>query len=235
MQAQILYEDNHVLVINKKPSQLVQADKTKDLCLIDLLKNFLKERDQKPGNVFLGLVHRIDRPVSGAVMFAKTSKALGRLNEDFKERKIIKKYWALLEKNQPLALEDTLIHYLKKDEKNNKSFIRKANDCQAKKAVLSYKILQKLEHYYWVEISLGTGRHHQIRAQFSALGLPLQADVKYGAKRSNPDGSIALHAFQVEFIHPVSKKRIEIFAEPYDNALWSLLKRNNYFQCYAEK
>lgn len=217
---QIVYEDNHLLVINKKSGQLVQGDKTGDIPLLDLLKNFIKVRDQKPGNVYLGLVHRIDRPTSGLVIFAKTSKALSRLTQMIKNRAIQKTYWAIVPKT-PISNKARLVHYLKKNEKNNKSIVFTQPTDGAKEAILTYTLLKSLDCYQLLEIDLETGRHHQIRAQLSKIGIPIKGDLKYGAMRSNPDGSISLHARRLKFIHPVSKLAIDIIAPlPKDDAIW---------------
>lgn len=224
MKSQILYEDNHILIINKKVGQLVQGDKTGDKSLLDLLKDFIKVRDQKPGNVYLGLVHRIDRPTSGLVIYAKTSKALSRLTQMVKNREIKKTYWAIVPK-ETLPKSQTLTHYLKKNEKNNKAIIYAHEIEGAKKAILSYNIIKTLENYHLLEVDLQTGRHHQIRAQLSKIGIPIKGDLKYGAPRSNPDGGINLHARELEFIHPVSKELIKISAPtPEEDKLWNACK-----------
>ena len=220
MKTQILYEDNHILIINKNVGQLVQGDKTGDKSLLELLKSFMKERDQKPGNVFLGLVHRIDRPTSGLVIYAKTSKALSRLTQMVKNREIKKTYWAIVPK-EIIPQSQTLTHYLKKNEKNNKAIIYNKETDGAKKAILNYQIIKTLDNYMLLEIDLQTGRHHQIRAQLSKIGVPIKGDLKYGAPRSNPDGGISLHARSLEFIHPVSKEQIKITAPtPKKDNLW---------------
>lgn len=218
--SQILYEDNHLLVINKKVGQLVQGDKTGDESLLDSIKNFIKNRDNKPGNVFLGLVHRIDRPTSGLVIYAKTSKALSRLTQMVKNREIKKTYWAVVVKDMiPQSLR--LVHYLKKNEKNNKAIVFPKPTEGAKEAILTYHIIKTLDNYLLLEIDLETGRHHQIRAQLSKNGTPIKGDLKYGSPRSNPDGGINLHARKLEFIHPVSKENIEITAPvPQNDAVW---------------
>lgn len=213
---QILYEDNHLLLVNKRAGELVQGDKSGDSCLVDELKAFIKERDNKPGNVFCGLVHRIDRPVSGVVIFAKTSKALARMNELVKERKIEKTYWAV-SKNCPEPMEGELRNWLVRNERMNKSFVV-ANGTKegAKEAVLEYKVIGRSEGgYYLIEVNLHTGRHHQIRCQLANVGCPIKGDLKYGAPRSNPDGSISLHARGLSFEHPVSHLSIDVKAEPY--------------------
>ena len=220
MKTQILYEDNHILIINKNVGQLVQGDKTGDKSLLELLKSFMKERDQKPGNVFLGLVHRIDRPTSGLVIYAKTSKALSRLTQMIKNREIKKTYWAIVPK-EIIPQSQTLTHYLKKNEKNNKAIVYNKETDGAKKAILNYQIIKTLDNYMLLEIDLQTGRHHQIRAQLSKIGVPIKGDLKYGAPRSNPDGGISLHARSLEFIHPVSKEQIKITAPtPKKDNLW---------------
>jgi 23S rRNA pseudouridine1911/1915/1917 synthase len=215
----ILFEDNHLIIYNKQPSQIVQGDKTGDTPLSDLLKAFIKERDHKPGNVFLGVVHRIDRPVSGGVIFAKTSKALTRLNEMIKAGQIHKSYWAIV-KNPPPEASGHLIHYLKKNEEKNKSFAFEKEMAGSRKAELLYKVLARSQNYFLLEVTLLTGRHHQIRTQLSKIGCPVKGDLKYGFDRSNPDGSICLHARQVDFIHPVSKEEIHVIALPPDDKLW---------------
>lgn len=220
MEEQIIYEDNHLLVINKKVGQLVQGDKTGDESLLESIKNHIKKRDDKPGNVFLGLVHRIDRPTSGLVIYAKTSKALSRLTQMVKNREIKKTYWAVVPK-EPLPQSQRLVHYLKKNEKNNKAIIFPKPTEGAKEAILTYHIIQSLDHYMLLEIDLETGRHHQIRAQLSKTGIPIKGDLKYGSPRSNADGGIHLHARKLEFIHPVTKENIEITAPvPGQDAIW---------------
>ena len=215
----ILFEDNHVLVINKLPSEIVQGDKTGDEPLSESLKSFLKKKYNKPGNVFVGVVHRLDRPVSGAVIFAKTSKALTRLNAMVKERSIKKTYWAIVKKPPPNESE-TLKHFLVRNPKKNKSFAYKKPVDNSKEAVLSYKLIATSKDYFLLEIDLHTGRHHQIRAQLSAIGCPIKGDLKYGFPRSNPDASISLHARKIEFIHPVKKESIIVTAPTPKDALW---------------
>lgn len=218
--SQIVFEDNHLLVVNKKVGQLVQGDKTGDESLLELIKSHIKKRDQKPGNVFLGLVHRIDRPTSGLVIYAKTSKALTRLTQMVKNREIKKTYWALVPK-EIIPHSQRLIHYLKKNEKNNKAIVFPKPTEGAKEAVLTYNIIKILDNYQLLEIDLETGRHHQIRAQLSKTGVPIKGDLKYGAPRSNPDGGISLHARKLKFIHPVTKEEIEIVAPvPQNDAVW---------------
>ena len=209
----VLYEDNHIIVINKRAGEIVQGDKTGDASLCDTLKQFLKEKYNKPGNVFVGLPHRLDRPVSGIVIFAKTSKALERLNEMFRDGKVDKRYWAIT-KELPDDHEKELTHWIVRNEKMNKSFAHNKEVKNSKKAILRYKVKASSRMYNLIEVELLTGRHHQIRCQLAAIGCPIKGDLKYGAKRSNPDGSICLHARKVNFIHPVSKQEINITA-PY--------------------
>lgn len=219
--SQILFEDNHLLVINKKVGQLVQGDKTGDESLLDSIKNFIKLRDSKPGNVFLGLVHRIDRPTSGLVIYAKTSKALSRLTQMVKNREIKKMYWAVVAKEM-IPQSQRLVHYLKKNEKTNKATVFTKPTEGAKEAILTYNIVKSLDNYLLLEIDLETGRHHQIRAQLSKNGTPIKGDLKYGSPRSNPDGGIHLHARKLEFIHPVTKENIEFTAPvPQNDAVWN--------------
>ena len=209
----ILYEDNHIIAVNKSSSEIVQGDKTGDKPLVESVKEYLKERYLKSGNVFCGVVHRLDRPVSGVVVFAKTSKALARLNTMFANKQEVQKtYWALVDA-KPLVEEDTLTHWLVRNEKQNKSVAYNKEMQHSKKAVLHYKLLKSYERYYLLEIDLITGRHHQIRAQLAAIGLHIKGDLKYGAKRSNPDGGICLHAYSLQFVHPVKKEPIKIIAE----------------------
>lgn len=220
MKEQIIYEDNHLLIINKKVGQLVQGDKTGDESLLESIKSFIKTRDNKPGNVFLGLVHRIDRPTSGLVIYAKTSKALSRLTQMVKNREIKKTYWAVVAKEM-ISQTQRLVHYLKKNEKNNKSIVFPKATEGAKEAILTYTVVKSLDNYLLLEIDLETGRHHQIRAQLSKIGVPIKGDLKYGSPRSNPDGGINLHARKLEFTHPVTKEKIEIVAPvPQNDAVW---------------
>jgi 23S rRNA pseudouridine1911/1915/1917 synthase len=216
---QILFEDNHLIIINKKPSEIVQGDKTGDASMIDTVKLYIKYTYQKPGNVFLGLVHRIDRPVSGAVIFAKTSKSLSRLNEQIKNREVTKTYWAITKKAPPKE-EDQITHWLVKDEARNKSRSFKTEQVGTKKAELKYKLISKSKDYNLLEVDLITGRHHQIRVQLSEIGCPIKGDLKYGFARSNKDASISLHARKLSFIHPVKKEKMEIIAPPPKDALW---------------
>jgi 23S rRNA pseudouridine1911/1915/1917 synthase len=224
MQAQVIYEDNHLIAVNKLPGQITQGDKTGDVPLGDLLKQYLKEKYQKPGNVFCGTIHRLDRPVSGIVLFAKTGKALERMNELFRERKVQKTYWAVV-KNQPQPEEATLVHYLHKNEAKNKSFASIHEQHGTTRCELSYKTLAASEHYFLVEVLPITGRHHQIRVQLSAIGCPIKGDLKYGADRSNPDGSIHLHARKIQFIHPVKSEPVCITANPPEEPLWNYFSK----------
>lgn len=217
---QIVFEDNHLLIINKKAGQLVQGDKTGDASLLDLIKDFIKKRDQKPGNVFLGLVHRIDRPTSGLVIYAKTSKALTRLTQMVKNREIKKTYWAVVQKTM-IPQSQRLVHYLQKNEKTNKATVFIKPTDNAKESILNYQIIKILDNFQLLEIDLETGRHHQIRAQLSKIGAAIKGDLKYGAARSNPDGGIHLHARKLEFTHPVTKENLEITAPvPQNDAVW---------------
>lgn len=222
--SQILYEDNHLIVLNKLPSQIVQGDKTGDEPLSDLLKNYLAEKYGKPGAVYLGVVHRIDRPVSGIVLFARTSKALTRLNEMLKKHEIKKTYWAVV-KQLPAEPSAHLIHYLFRDEKLNKSFVVPAERKGAQRAELVYRIIKSSDNFHLLEIELLTGRHHQIRAQLAHIGSPIKGDLKYGFPRSNPDASIHLHSRRIEFIHPVKKETVMIEAEPPHDPLWDYFSR----------
>lgn len=215
----VLYEDNHIIAVNKSPSEIVQGDKTGDTPLSESLKVWLKEKYNKPGNVFLGVTHRLDRPVSGIVLFAKTSKALTRMNELFKNYEIQKNYWAIV-KNPPEQESGELVHYLVRNEKQNKSYAYDTEKPNSKKAILNYKIIARSDNYTLLEIQLKTGRHHQIRCQLAKIGSPIKGDLKYGFPRSNPNGSISLHARHISFIHPVSKDRIEITAPVPDDKLW---------------
>ena len=219
----VLYEDNHVIAVNKTCNEIVQGDKTGDTPLSEIVKAYIKEKYNKPGEVFLGVTHRLDRPTSGVVLFARTSKALTRLNEMFKSHEQIKKtYWAIVQ-GAPKQPEARLENWLTRNEQLNKSFVSKPGTNEAKQAILTYKTLVRGEHYTLLEINLETGRHHQIRCQLAAIGCPVKGDLKYGAKRSNPDGGICLHARQIEFIHPVSKQPICITAPVPDDALWRAL------------
>ncbi|MCG2461230.1 RNA pseudouridine synthase [Flavobacteriaceae bacterium F89] len=216
---QILYQDNHIIAINKRPGDIVQGDKTGDTPLSEVVKEYLKLAYHKPGNVYLGVTHRLDRPTSGIVVFAKTSKALPRLNKIFAEKEAKKTYWAIV-KNLPENESGTLIHWLKRNTKQNKSYAHPNEVPDSKKAILEYKILKNLNRYYLMEIDLKTGRHHQIRAQLAAIGCPIKGDLKYGFGRSNPDGSIHLHARSLSFIHPVKKERVELIAPVPEETVW---------------
>ncbi len=225
VEERILYEDNHLIILNKESSEIVQGDKTGDPSLGDAVKEYIRIRDKKPGNVFLGLSHRLDRPTSGLVVFAKTSKALSRMNALFRDKAVSKIYWAALEQAPPEP-EGQFCDFLRRDRKKNRSFVCKAGAKDAKKGVLSYKVLCRSSHYVLVQIELETGRHHQIRAQFAARGCCIKGDLKYGARRSNPGGGIHLHARQIFFIHPVSQKEILVTAPlPAKDNLWQDLAR----------
>ena len=216
---EVVYEDNHLIIVNKTASEIVQGDKTGDTPLSETVKAYLKEKYQKPGNVFIGVAHRLDRPVSGLVVFAKTGKALSRLNEMFRTGQVEKTYWAIV-KNLPPSQEKILTHYMVRNEKQNKSYAYDKEVPNSKLAKLHYKLIGKSENYYLLEVNLMTGRHHQIRCQLAKIGCPIKGDLKYGAPRSNPDGSICLHARKVKLIHPVSKQLIEVEAPVPDNSLW---------------
>lgn len=207
----VVYEDNHIIIINKTASEIVQGDKTGDTPLSETIKQYLKEKYQKPGNVFVGVTHRLDRPVSGLVLFAKTSKALSRLNEMFKRGEVQKTYWAVV-KNRPPQEEGTLSHWLLRNEKQNKSYAYDKEKPGSKHALLDYRLIAASDNYYLLEVNLKTGRHHQIRCQLSKMGCPIKGDLKYGFARSNTDGSICLHARRIAFVHPVSKENITVEA-----------------------
>ncbi|KAA6351119.1 Ribosomal large subunit pseudouridine synthase D [termite gut metagenome] len=215
----VIYEDNHIIVVNKTGSEIVQGDKTGDTPLSETVRLYLKEKYGKPGNVFVGVVHRVDRPVSGLVIFSKTSKALSRLNEMFKNGEIKKIYWAVV-KNQPKEVESGLVHYLTRNEKENKSYAHDKEVPNSKKAILYYRLIGHSQNYHLLEIELKTGRHHQIRCQLAKIGCPVKGDLKYGFPRSNPDGSICLHARRISFVHPVSKELIELEA-PVSGGVWA--------------
>ncbi len=221
---EIVYEDNHILVVNKTASEIVQGDKTGDLPLSEMVKRYLKEKYQKLGNVFVGVTHRLDRPVSGLVIFAKTSKALSRLNEMFKNGEVKKTYWAIV-KECPKQEEAEITHYLIRNERQNKSYAYDREEKNAKRAVLHYKLIARSNNYYLLEVDLKTGRHHQIRCQLAKIGSPIKGDLKYGFSRSNSDGSICLHARKIRFIHPVSKEMIELEAPVPEGNLWCAFKR----------
>ena len=218
----ILFEDNHLLIINKRPGELSQLDKTGDNSILEKYKLYIKKKHNKKGNVFLGLVNRLDRPTSGVLILAKTSKALSRMNKMLVERKILKKYLAIVEK-KPIRKKNTLINFLKKNQKQNKSYIVDQTNKDSKKAILHYTTLKELDNYSLLEISLETGRHHQIRVQLSNIGCSIKGDLKYGSKRSNSDKSICLHANEISFIHPVSKNEIKIKANTPQNNIWKCL------------
>lgn len=223
---EVLYEDNHIIIVNKASGEIVQGDKTGDKPLVDILKDWIKEKYAKPGNVFCGVVHRLDRPVSGLVVFAKTSKALSRMNDMFRNGEVKKTYWAIT-RNTPPKQEDTLTHYITSTERNNKSYASLTPKRDAKEARLSYRHIASSERYHLLEVNLMTGRKHQIRVQLSAIGCTIKGDLKYGDKRSNPDGSISLMARHIEFIHPVSGKQISVTAPiPAEDNLWQALSAN---------
>jgi 23S rRNA pseudouridine1911/1915/1917 synthase len=230
----ILFEDNHLIIVNKLPSEIVQGDKTGDLSMIDTVKAYIKNTYHKPGEVFLGLVNRIDRPVSGVVLFARTSKALTRMNELLKTREIRKTYWAIVKESPPSDAGE-LIHYLKKNEAQNKAIVYNKEVAGSQRAHLAYKILARSDQYFLLEIDLFTGRHHQIRAQLSAMGCPIRGDLKYGYPRSNPDASISLHSRSVSFIHPVRKEEITVIAPPPDDILWNYFISNTETDEYDRK
>lgn len=221
--SRILYEDNHLLVVNKLSSEITQGDKTGDEPLPEKIKTFLKKKYQKPGNVFCGVVHRLDRPTSGVLVFAKTSKALERLNKQFREKETDKTYWAIVQK-KPNLEKGTLKDYLKKNEAQNKSYIVDEKTIRAKQAILHYSLLRSSERYHLLQINLETGRHHQIRCQLAAIGCIIKGDLKYGASRSNSDGSICLHARSLTFTHPISKEKIHFEAPLPDSDIWTHFK-----------
>ena len=219
MELNVLYEDNHLIVINKKAGDITQGDKTGDTPLPDKVKAYLKEKYNKPGNVFCGVIHRLDRPTSGIVVFAKTSKALSRMNDLFRDDKIDKKYWAIVDQRPP-AESGHLKHYLWKNEKQNKSYAYPSPKDGAKEAKLQYKLLSESDRYFLLEVDLETGRHHQIRCQLATLNIHIKGDLKYGAKRSNPDASISLHARSISFVHPITKEQKTIIAPVPNDTLW---------------
>lgn len=221
---QVLYEDNHIIVVYKESGEIVQGDKTGDKPLSETIKAWIKEKYAKPGNVFLGVVHRLDRPVSGLVVFAKTSKALSRLNDMFRKGEVKKTYWAMVQ-TLPAEPEGTLTNWLVRNEKQNKSYAYDHEVPNAKKAILKYKTVGQTEHYTLLEVNLLTGRHHQIRCQLSAIGCPIKGDLKYGARRSNPDGSISLLSRTVEFIHPVSKENISVVSPLPAEKVWDNFRK----------
>ena len=221
----VLYEDNHIIIVNKASSEIVQGDKTGDKPLSEMVKEYLKEKYNKPGNVFCGVTHRLDRPTSGIVVFAKTSKALSRLNNMFRNDKVEKIYWAIVQ-NRPKSDTGTLTHYLIKDSRRNKSSAYNTERRNTKKGILHYSLVAQSDKYFMLEVNLETGRHHQIRVQLSKIGSPVKGDLKYGASRSNRDGSIGLHARSISFIHPVSKKKIDITAPVPNDNLWKAFEKN---------
>ena len=221
----VLYEDNHIIIVNKASSEIVQGDKTGDKPMSEMVKDYLREKYNKPGNIFCGVTHRLDRPTSGVVIFAKTSKALTRLNKLFKDEEVEKVYWAIVQ-NRPPKKEDILTHFLIKNERINKSTAFDSEKPNTKKAILNYSLIAQSENYFLLRVNLETGRHHQIRVQLSQIGCPVKGDLKYGAKRSNRDGSISLHARSVSFIHPVSQQKIEVVAPVPDDALWRAFEQS---------
>ncbi|WP_165732489.1 RluA family pseudouridine synthase [Polaribacter sp. 20A6] len=217
---QILFEDNHIIIVNKRAGDITQGDKTGDKPLSDVVKEYIKDKYSKPGNVYLGVVHRLDRPTSGIIIFAKTSKSLERLNKMLREKTIHKTYWAVV-KNSPKKEKDTLINFLKKNPKNNKSTAYAKEIDGSKKAILHYAVIKKLDNYSLIEVDLETGRHHQIRSQLSNIGCPIKGDLKYGFDRSNKDGSIHLHARRIQFIHPVTKEQVTVTAPTPKEVIWN--------------
>jgi len=217
---QVLYEDNHLIIVNKRAGDIVQGDKTGDKPLSEIVKEYIAKKYNKPGAVYLGVVHRLDRPTSGIIVFARTSKALPRLNKLFADKEAKKTYWAVVKKKPPKE-SDTLIHWLKRNPKQNKSYAHKNEVTDSKKAILEYRILKKLDNYYLLEIDLHTGRHHQIRSQLSSIGCEIKGDLKYGANRSNKDGSIHLHSRKLSFTHPVKKEPLTIIAPPPNDPIWN--------------
>jgi 23S rRNA pseudouridine1911/1915/1917 synthase len=222
----ILFEDNHLVIINKPPGEIVQGDRSGDIPLSDKVKRWIKERYDKPGNVYLGVVHRIDRPVSGVVMFARTSKALTRLNLMLREGRVGKTYWAVV-RNPPPAEEGALVHFLTRNEKQNKTYVRERDIAGSQRAELHYRLLARSDRYFLLEVDLLTGRHHQIRAQLAHMGCPIRGDLKYGYPRSNPDGSIHLHARRVTLVHPVKEVPLEILAPPPGDRIWNYFSAMN--------
>lgn len=216
---QVIYEDNHIIIVCKRSGEIVQGDKTGDKTLGDAVKEYIKERYAKPGNVFLGVVHRLDRPVSGLVVFARTSKALSRLNNMFRDGDVRKTYWAIT-KNRPAEPEATLTNWLTRNEKQNRSYAYDHEVAGSKKAVLHYRVIGRSDNYTLLEVNLMTGRHHQIRCQLANIGCPIKGDLKYGARRSNPDGGISLLARKIEFVHPVSKEIVSVEAPLPEDKLW---------------
>ena len=219
---QVVYEDNHIIIVSKRSGEIVQGDKTGDEPLSETVKQYIKAKYHKPGNVFLGVVHRLDRPVSGLVVFAKTSKALSRLNNMFRDGEVHKTYWAIV-KNKPRLEEAELVNWIVRNEKQNKSYAYDTERPNAKKAVLHYKVIARSDRYYLLEVDLKTGRHHQIRCQLAHMGCPIKGDLKYGFDRSNRDGGISLHARSAALIHPVSKQSLCIEAPVPNDPLWKAL------------
>ncbi len=222
---EVIYEDNHLLIVNKKPGDLVQGDKTGDKTLAEDVKSYIKDKYNKPGEVFLGVTHRLDRPTSGIVIFARTSKSLVRINKMFAEKEIKKTYLAIVDKAPP-KIKDTITHFLVRNRKQNKSYANDKEVLNSKKAMLTYETILESEKYYLLKINLHTGRHHQIRAQLTKIGCKIKGDLKYGAPRSNPDGGICLHAYKTEFIHPVKKEPLRIKANPPKDNLWNFFLEN---------
>jgi 23S rRNA pseudouridine1911/1915/1917 synthase len=219
----VLFEDNHIIIVNKRSGDITQGDKTGDKPLSDVVKEYIKDKYNKASNVYLGVVHRLDRPTSGVIIFARTSKALERLNKMLRDKEIYKTYWAVV-KNHPKKEKATLINFLKKNPKNNKSSVFQKEIEGSKKAILHYSVVKKLDNYTLLEIDLETGRHHQIRAQLSNIGYPIKGDLKYGFNRSNKDGSIHLHARKIEFIHPVTKEKVSVIAPTPNEVIWNACK-----------
>lgn len=220
----VVYEDNHIIIVSKSSGEIVQGDKTGDVPLSDIVKQYIKDKYHKPGNVFLGVVHRLDRPVSGLVVFAKTSKALSRLCNMFRDGEVHKTYWAIT-KNQPKQAEGTISTWLVRNEKQNKSYSYEREVPNSKKAILKYRLVGHTDNYSLLEVNLLTGRHHQIRCQLASIGCAIKGDLKYGAPRSNPDGSISLLAHRIQFVHPVSKEKIDVMAPTPDDNLWRDITR----------
>ena len=221
--SRILHEDNHLIAVNKKSSEIVQGDRTGDKTMPDEIKAYLKNKYNKPGNVFCGVIHRLDRPTSGVILFARTSKGLERMNKQFRDKMTTKTYWAILE-TKPPQTKGKLVHFLKKNEKQNKSYVSNKDIKGAKEAILSYTLISSSDRYHLVRVVLETGRHHQIRAQFSSIGCCVKGDLKYGGKRSNQDGSICLHSRELKFNHPTTKEEICIIAPIPDNTFWNIFK-----------
>jgi len=223
---EILFEDNHLIVINKSVSEIVQADKTGDIPVEEKLKLYIKEKYKKPGEVFLGIVHRIDRPVSGVVLFTKTSKALARLNQMFQDKEVKKTYWAIV-KEKPPKNSEILTHYLVRDTNKNKTYAYEKEVNESQQAILSYRIIDESDNYFLLEVDLQTGRHHQIRCQLAKIGCAIKGDLKYGYPRSNEDGGISLHSRSIEFSHPVTMENCKIVADPPNDKLWNFFKKRN--------